>query len=420
MENTWVGLLDCNNFFVSCERLFRPDLVGKPVAVLSSNDGCVVARSQEVKDMNVPMGVPYFQIKDILKKGSVTTFSSHISLYRDISRRVFEVMKREMGQVEQYSIDEAFFICKGSFAEVENMIEQLKNVIEMEVGIPVSIGLAHSKTQAKYAASMAKKSAGVKVLNMEEWSTIITDIPLAKIWGVGGQMELKYKANGLVTVADYLASDKQRLGAIFGVVGQRLYAVLSGYASPSLGSSSSAQKSLMSSRSFKNPTENIDVLADAIAYHVRHVAADLRRLKLKASLIRVSINTSRHGDFILRGGTLDVAFNDSTNDTFKLMAAAQKLLKQLYENDVPYKKVGVVVSDLVDSNGQQGSLFVEEEVTRKQDRLMEIIDNLNTGKNKNLVKLGTRLRAKEWQGRQDSCSPSYTTRWSDVARVSAK
>lgn len=421
MENNWVGLLDCNNFFVSCERLFRPDLVGKPVAVLSSNDGCVLARSQEVKDMNVPMGVPYFQIKDSLEKGSVTTFSSHIALYRDISRRVFEVMKRELGQIEQYSIDEAFFTFSGSKSDLMQRVEDLKRAVEKETGIPVSIGVAHSKTQAKFAGSLAKKGSGIKVVDREEWASLVGQIPLAKIWGVGGRMELRYKQYNLLTVADILEADEQRLGVTLGVVAVRLQRELQGFNSSIGGNNHHAsQKSIMSSRSFKDTTENIEVLADALAYHVRQVAADLRSMGLKTASLRVAINTSRHGDFLLRGGSKEVILNQATSDTLVLMRAAQDSLKQLFETGVPYKKVGVTISGFSESGVVQGDLFSESEVDEKGKNLMTIIDTLNSGKNRELVKLGARLRTKDWQGRQDARSPAYTTRWSDLASVSAK
>ena len=174
----YIGVIDGNNFFVSCERLFRPDLVGKPVIVLSSNDGCVVARSQEVKDIGVAMGVPVFQIKDIIKDKGIVTFSSNFTLYRDISQRVFSVVKELLPDKEQYSIDEAFFTLEATdVVEVTHKLKVIKHEIERRVGIPVSIGLAATKTQAKYASKLAKKTGGVVVIDGCSWHALATHIP---------------------------------------------------------------------------------------------------------------------------------------------------------------------------------------------------------------------------------------------------
>src|SRR3989338_2114936 len=167
----YIALLDCNNFFVSCERLFRPDLLGKPVVVLSSNDGCVVARSKEIKDKGIPMGVPYFQIKDTLTEIGATIFSSHFALYRDVSRRVFEVVRTYQSEIEQYSIDECFFTSESE--DPYRWVEEMKRRVEQEVGIPVSIGVASSKTRAKYVNTVAKKTTGIAIWGEEDRKSVV-------------------------------------------------------------------------------------------------------------------------------------------------------------------------------------------------------------------------------------------------------
>ena len=414
-KEPWIGVLDCNNFFVSCERLFRPDLVGKPVVVLSSNDGCVVARSQEIKDMGVPMGVPYFKIKDTLKKEGATTFSSHFSLYRDVSRRVFQVMRKELEIVEQYSIDEAFFAIDSN---PKGVAKRLKNAVEKEVGIPVSVGIGKTKTQAKFASTIAKKEEGVCVLNEALWQSFLEDIPLAKIWGIGGKMELRYKKHGLETVADLTNTDESRIAQLFGVNGVRLQQELKGFSVFKVGHIHEPQKSILSSRSFRNSTTEFTVLADAVAYHVRHAMADLRSMKMKTSVIRVSIRPSRHGDFLLRGGTKEAFLTVPSNDSIELLKVANDLLKELFEEGVPYKKAGVMISNFISEDFKQENLF-ESENKGISEGLMSVIDHLNSRKGKEVVLLGSRLRSSGWQTKVEVKSPSYTTRWSDIANVKA-
>ena len=416
MSQPLIGLLDCNNFFVSCERLFRPDLIRKPVVVLSSNDGCVVARSQEVKDMGVPMGVPYFQVKDSLGKACVTTFSSNFTLYRDISRRVFSVMRSELDLIEQYSIDEAFFAVVG---EPVSAAERLKMVVEREVGIPVSIGIASTKTQAKYASKLAKKSGGVKVLSAPEWHQLVEFIPIQDIWGVGGKMELRYKQHGLQTVAHLLESDPARISKIFGVSGLRLQQELQGMSVLPLQNKAHVQQSVMSSRSFPKATTDLAVLADALAYHVRHAVADVRSMMMLAGQIRVIISPSRHGAYMLRGGAKEAILSVPSADTFEFLKIANQLLSDIVEPGVPYQKVGVQLGLFSPQATEQQTLFSASE-TQKKASIQEIVDGLNIKASRELLLLGSHLKGDKWQSRADIQSPAYTTRWKDVAIVQAR
>ena len=415
MEKPLIGLLDCNNFFVSCERLFRPELKDRPVVVLSSNDGCVVARSKEIKDMGVPMGVPYFQIKDTLKKVDAVTFSSHFALYRDISRRVFSVMKDELGLVEQYSIDEAFFVVK---EDPERLVQELKEVVERRVGIPVSIGVARTKTQAKYANSLAKKGNGIYVLNDTDWSERMVTVKLSEIWGVGGKTELAFKRHGLETVRDLLSSDKATITKVFGVSGVRLQQELAGNPVYVVSKKTEPQQSVLSSRSFSEATTNIAVLHDSIAYHVRHVTANMRAMNMSANRIRVSIMPSRHSDFVLRGGSKEAVLTAPTNDSMILLKVASQLLEELFEADVPYKKAGVTLLGLCESEIGQETLFNYE---KKEENtvLMSVLDSLNKKIKKESVVIGSRLLNSAWQSKSEVRSPAYTTKWSDVAVVKA-
>lgn len=411
---SWIGLLDCNNFFVSCERLFRPDLHGKPVVVLSSNDGCVVARSQEIKDIGVPMGVPYFQIKDTLRKADAAVFSSHFALYRDVSHRVFSVMREVVPEMQQYSVDEAFFACQENPAELAAI---LKRTIEQRVGVPVSVGLARTKTLAKQASAIAKKTTGTYVLNDKDWESLRTEVPLASVWGVGGKLELRYKQHGLLTVQQLLDADSARVKQLFGIAGLRLQQELAGTPVFSLSEVREPQKSVMSSRSFAETTTDINVLQDSVAYHVRHAAADLRAMGLETLSLRVSIRPSRHSDFVLRGASTEAILSAPSADTRQLLTLASEMVEALYEPNVPYKKAGIVLSQLVPTGSGQGDLFGGGD--SRSASVLAAIDALNTQAGREVVLLGSRLRTQAWQARTASRSPAYTTQWSDVATVYA-
>jgi DNA polymerase V len=413
MNNSWIGLLDCNNFFVSCERLFRPDLIGKPVVVLSGNDGCIVARSQEVKDMGVPMGVPYFQVKDILKKAQTTTFSSHFALYRDISRRVFTVMQGEVSSMQQYSVDEAFFQCGN--ADID-LAWQVKRAVEKQVGIPVSLGIAPTKTLTKYANVLAKKGNGVHFLDADNWLEDSKKVLLAGIWGVGGKMEIRYKQHGISTVYDLMKAETNRVQQVFGVHGVRLKQELSGQRVHPLTQVREPQKSITSSRSFGKETESLSVIQDAVAYHVRHALEDLRGMNSKATVIRISIRPSRHGDYLLRGGSKEAIFSAPTDNTIEMLKIAEKLTQSLIESNVPYKKVGVVLTGFSSNDTTQQSLFADPTVL-KSDALMPTIDLLNKRLGKDMVTFGSHLKTAKWQSRSELKSPSYTTQWTDLKEV---
>jgi DNA polymerase V len=414
-----IGVVDCNNFFVSCERLFRPDLQKKPVAVLSSNDGCIVARSQEVKNLGIPMGVPYFKVKDIIKDSDITLFSSHFTLYRDVSRRVFATLRDMVSEVEQYSVDEAFFVVpEGTDPKV--LAKNIKDTVEKKIGIPVSVGIAASKTRAKYAVELAKKSTGVKILLQEEWSEMESKIQLTELWGVGRKSTENFRSAGYTTVADLLSADVSRIAKLFGVSGQRLMTELKGEKAYVVERGVSDQKSIMSTRSFKNEVFDLATLEDSIAYHARHIAADLRAQHKKATVVRITIRPSIYSDFLLQGCTLEAVLDKPSNDTFTLLNIAQRLLQEAYRFDVPYKKAGVVMSGLVSTDVEQQTLFTEANTDDStKERLLDVIDLLNCKADRELITIGDRKHGDNWQAKKDRISPAYTTKWTDVALVKA-
>ena len=422
------GLMDCNNFFVSCERLFRPDLIGKPVAVLSSNDGCFVARSQEVKDMGIPMGVPLFQVKELCEKEKITLFSSNFNLYRDISARVMSALRAECGDIEVYSIDEAFFTVSDSFSEEK--MAQIRTRVMQKTGIPVSIGVAQTKTLAKVANSIAKKrdvrrptsnmGEGVCVMDGGLWETTAKSMSCGSVWGIGRQTSAFLTKAGIYTVAELLAQDRTFIKSNLGVVGERLILELSGIPVSKLGDHGNAvQQSLTSTRSFGKTVTNKLILQSAIGHHVVHVAEKLREEKLVASTISVMARGSRFGDFSHREGVITTALFVPTDDTFILTKEAMRLLDILFDPEIPYKKAGIILGGIEPKHFAPISLFPEEKRNTKTSTLSVLSDSLNKRFGRDTIRPGITLGRERWQEHKEKLSPQYTTRWTEIARVKA-
>lgn len=413
-----IALLDCNNFFVSCERLFRPDLLSKPVVVLSSNDGCVVARSKEIKDKGIPMGVPYFQIKDTLREMGAVCFSSHFALYRDVSRRVFDVVTESYPNLEQYSIDECFFALSDDITKEQ--LSLLKRQVEKRVGIPVSIGVAASKTRAKYANTIAKKTNEAVILNDIEWSQLIDQISLNQVWGVGHGRTLQFAKYNLKTVKDFLNLHPRQVNTLFGKEGVKLYCELNGQSVNHLESVKPKQKSVMSTRSFRETTTNLTVLNESIKYHIYQAANDLGRMNLLANRMTVMISPSHYGDYFLHGRRIEVVFTTPTANLLTLQVEAIKALAKIYQPEIPYRKAGILLSDLVETGTETRSLFAEEGMLKseKGQALTNEIYRLNLRYGKDLIKLGSlNDKVALWHEKKENLSPAYTTRWSDLKVV---
>lgn len=444
-----IGLMDCNNFFVSCERLFRPDLLGKPVLVLSSNDGCVVARSQEVKDLGVPMGIPYFEIKDLCKKHRVTIFSSNFALYRDISARVMTALRAEFDTCEVYSVDEAFFEVSTSVTEAE--MATVRARIIQKTGIPVSIGLATTKTLAKVANGIAKKRtiehlalgqsksgytldyshlpsvshpmshvAGVCVLDPQMWKEIALTMQCGSIWGIGRETSTKLSRHKIYTVAELLAQDSGFIRTMLGVVGERLCMELGGISVYKIGDVvDEVQQSYMSTRSFRDPIMDKQVLMSALGYHIAHVAEKLREDNSVAGIITIILRGSRFGSFSHRKGVLSSVLVIPTNDTLVLTKEVTMLLETLFDPEIPYKKAGVVVSAVKPEVYQSESLFAFHEHTKNTKDLSVLADTLNGKFGHGTLRVGVTLGASAWEGKQHYASSSYTTDWTQIPLVKA-
>ncbi len=369
--------------------------------------------------MNVPMGVPYFQVRDILEAGNAKLFSGNHRLYRDISKRVFTVLKEYIPETKQYSVDEAFFPLVGSRDEVDSQAMEIKDMIEAMVGIPVSIGVSKSKTLAKVANGIAKKGAGTNVLDMEEWSRLRQNYGVEQIWGVGAGFSKRMREHSINTVEQYVTADPGTVKQLFGVIGQRLQSELNGV--PAAESAEKPKQSIMSSRSFAEETIDLQILKDAVAHHVEQVAYELRQMQHKTKVLAVYIAPSRHGDFALYNRSKEIVFETGENSTQALTRAAFWLLQGMYEANVPYKKAGVRVASLEPVMQSQLRLFVDDATPESEaDPLQEAIDSIHSKYETGRLHIGRLEKPAIYQGKAEKKSPSYTTRWSELKAVKAK
>lgn len=415
----YIGLADCNNFFASCERVFRPDLWDKPVVVLSSNDGAIVARSQEVKELGVPMGVPYFKVRDEFEKAGVTIFSSNFDLYSDISKRVMDTLREELGVIYQYSVDESFFKMEvKSVEEAKEELTRLKTLVQKNIGIPLSFGLAPTMTLAKYASELEKRGSGVSILTLEDWEKQKSSVSMSEIWGVGGATTKKMREHNLITVADFLYADKSRVEKIFGVNGTRLRSELSGIPAKMPEGDEVKQKSIMSTRSFSKTTTSLVVLEEALAYHTARASEELRSSHAKAEKISIMLGTNRHSEWVLQGGTAESILPYPTNDTIVLLREVERLAHAIYTKDVPYKKAGVVLSQITADDNLQLDLFSSQK--KDDNKLMSVIDTVNKSLGRDSITIGRARYKESWSNNHNFRSQSYTTSWNDIPKINLK
>lgn len=411
----YIGLLDCNNFFVSCERLFRPDLAHKPVAVLSSNDGCIVARSQEVKAMGVPMGIPLFKAKQLVDMSKVTLFSSNFTLYRDLSARVMQTLAAEVGKIDVYSIDEAFFaVDEEMAADAEGIRRRLTKI----TGIPVSIGLSKTKTLAKVASEIGKKERGVCLLSMKEWQTIAPEFPCGEVWGLGRATTDALQQLGVRTAAQFMALERSFVRARFGVAGERIFDELHGVPVYTTDEAPDERQSVTSSRSFAKTTTCLADVQSAVAYHVAHASQKIRQRQLAATMMYVELRASRHSDFAYRQSGVEVPLPQPTNSTTDLTQRALAAVANCFDPQVPYKKAGVTLVGLVPERYIVPSLFGTTEAHITHKTIDAVVDSLQRRFGFNALHSAAILPNRD-RSSAALRSASYTTAWGDIPTVKA-
>ncbi len=421
------AIVDCNNFYCSCERLFKPHLDNKPVVVLSNNDGCIISRSDEAKTLGVEMAGPYFMAKPLIEKHNVSVFSSNYNLYGDLSWRVMETLRMIIGKhnVEVYSVDEAF-VNLNIFpaADLERIAHNMRETVEQWTGIKVSIGVAPTKVLAKLANRLSKKNKEqtncVLVLDTKEKITAALErTPVADIWGVGYQYAQKLKEQWFIDDALQLSKMSTEFGRLHlgGVVGMRLIRELNGIPSSEMQDELLNKKMIATTRMFGSPVGDINDIKEAVATYTSRAAEKLRRQHSAAKTISVFVVakdedhnvTFNRGITHSRHTTLPVA----TSFTNELIKPAVALIDSLYKEGTFYKKAGVMLSGIVPDASIQGNLFLPE--TKNNGRLlMDMIDNINFSQRDDVLKFAASGTSRDWKMRQELRSPRYTTRWEEL------
>ncbi|MFO0971242.1 MAG: Y-family DNA polymerase [Candidatus Saccharimonadales bacterium] len=418
-----IALVDCNNFFASCERLFRPDLQGRPVLVLSNNDGCVVARSEEVKALGISMGVPYFKVRDIIVKNNVQCFSSNFALYSALSQRVLSVFSDHAPQIEVYSIDEAFMdLSQFASLDFTEWGNDLSAKVDRIIGLPVSIGIAPTKTLAKIASSYAKKHRRTCFLdpkNEEVYQDILSKTPVEAMWGVGWRMAPKFQKAGIRNALQLSQVSEPWIHSQMGINGTRLLKELNGIAMYPFEAESAPQKTLVASRSFGHTIKNIHDLESAVASFASQAAYRLRAHGQVAGIFGVYLRYKTK-DAERKAATAATQFAVASNDTSQLVQTALELLYQLYDEDNGYIKAGVFANHLTSANISQLYLFdkVSAEHRERRTSFMRALDDINQRFGSQTIHVGSiNPTLTKWHAQKNRMSPSYLTDWNQLPLV---
>jgi DNA polymerase V len=419
-----IALVDCNNFYVSCERVFQPKLEGKPVVVLSNNDGCVVSRSQEVKDMGIKMAVPWFQIKEQAKQNSIIAFSSNYSLYADLSNRVMSLLSQFSPDQEVYSIDESFLDLTGISVQYAEYAQQMRRTIKQCIGIPVCVGIAPSKTLAKLANHVAKKQPqfnGVcdfNALTDIELDRLLANMETGEIWGVGRRSATRLQEMGIVTVLDLKRTSPKRIRDEFSIVLERTVAELNGVACLELDDVTPDKQQIICSRSFGSSVSNLPDLEQAVISYTSRAAEKLRHQHSIAGGIQVYIRTNPHkeNDAQYQQSIL-MPLLDPTDDTRSLCGAALQGLHKIYRSGHAYQKAGVMLVEIIPASSRPRTLFDDVEAQQKSHALMATLDQINRRMGSGSLRLLGEGTTKRWAMRRENISKRCTTEWDELALV---
>ena len=414
------GLCDVNNFYVSCERLFRPDLENKPVIVLSNNDGCAVARSNEVKLLGIKMGAPLHQIQHLVKKHQINIFSSNYRLYGDMSNRFVSTIEQFTDQVEVYSVDEVFIGLDGFMnRNIGAYSREIVKTVKRNLGLPICIGLAPSKTLAKianqYAKSLGMAGGVLGLYRPYNIRNALENLPVKEIWGVGRQLSKKLNGVGIHTALQLQEADFKTLQRMFSVNMERTILELRGQPCIGLDEAPEPKKQIVCTRSFSNKTSDYHTIREALAYHIARGCVNLRKQGSVARSITVGIRTNpfSQGDKQYTN-SITIQLPEHTDNTSVFLNCGQKALKTIFKDGYLYKKAGIMLNDLQASSSLQADLF---HTVQQKPKLMKSLDAINSKIGKGAVKFGSEGFDKKWIMKSEKRSPDYTSDWDDLIRV---
>jgi DNA polymerase V len=412
------ALVDGNNFYVSCERVFNPSLDNKPVIVLSNNDGCIISRSNEAKALGLKMGEPVFKRKDIIEKSNVTVFSSNYTLYGDLSNRMMKILATFTPEIEIYSIDEAFLNFQGFQYNLNEYAIKIKNTIYKSIGIPISIGIGQTKTLAKIANKIAKKHNGIFIIDSERIRDFaIRNTPIGDVWGIGRQYFKMLSNMGVISAYDFSLLDSHWIRKNMSITGLRIKEELLGRSCVPLETIMQPKKNIATTRAFGKKLSDINIISEALSTHAVRCAEKLRKQKSIAQFVTVFIHTdpfSEKEKYVYKTITITLPIASNTNN--ELAKAALKGLKDIFQSGLLYKKTGVIVSGISTENHIQGNLFEGANNSRLK-KVSKVTDSLNIRYGRDKVKLAVQGNKKEWKLRQENLSPRYTTRWDELLKV---
>lgn len=417
------ALVDCNSFYASCERLFRPDLRERPIVVLSNNDGCAVAMCDRAKALGIRIGTPHFQIRDTLERHGVVAFSSNYALYGDISRRVMATLARLAPAIETYSIDEAFLDMRGiEPLDLREFGLRTRSTVLQNIGIPTCVGIGPTKALAKVANRIAKKfkekTQGVCVLDTpERIAKALAWLPIEDVWGIGRNHATRLQGMGVRTAADFLRLSPERVRQTMSVVGLRLQMELQGTSCLPLELMVPAKKAICTSRSFGTLLTELAPIEAAVAHYANRCARKLRAQRLCARTLTVLLQTNPfqpgHPQRFVSASHL---FAAETSDSLEIVEQSLALLRQLWKPGYRYKKAGVIVQDTVSETQVQGDLFDRHDRSKAR-KIMVAMDTLNHKYGSDLLGLGIADLGERWKLRSERLSPRYTTDWAQLMLV---
>ncbi|WP_411767918.1 Y-family DNA polymerase [Winogradskyella sp. A3E31] len=423
-----IALVDCNSFYASCEQVFRPDLWGKPVVVLSNNDGCIIAANKQAKALtHIPLFEPVFKIKKVLAENNITCFSSNYTLYGEMSQRVVNILNTFSPLVEVYSIDESFLNLNGmaDVKDYDNYGEAIKQSIYKQTGLPVGVGIAPTKVLAKLANRIAKKRTDetnqVYVIDTEEKRIeALKSIMVKDVWGIGRRHAERLNKIGVTTAYQFTQLPVEWVRNHMTVVGERIWKEMHGESAIEFMVNPKLKKNIGTAKSFGKRIENLDLIEEACAYYITEVAEVLRSQNTCATYVQLFLHTNYHSTTDKQySKSITVTLQYPTNSTFQLISQAKKGLYAIYKPGYRYKKVGVCLSGIVPQHCIQGNLFTPQKDYRDV-RLTEVLDKLNSKFGKSTVASGAiGTRKKEWELIKEERSPRYTTQWHELLTVKA-
>ena len=411
-----IAIIDVNNFYVSCERVFNPKLENKPIVVLSNNDGCAISRSNEAKALGIKMGTPWFKLKEFAKQENVTALSSNYTLYLDMSHRVMTLLSKFSPEQEIYSIDESFLdLTSFKSKDLIQYSQQIKTKIKQWTGLPVSIGIGSTKTLSKLANHIAKKNSSFKgvcnlnVMDHDTLETWMSHIPVNEVWGVGRSLAPKLNQLGIISVLDLKLADPDYIRQQFSIVLEKTVRELNGVMCMELKDIEEPNKEIMVSRSFGRRVKDKEELIEAITSYTSRAAERMRKQESVATSIYVYIRTSPHDDKKQYANGVNIPLFQPSDDSMVLTNAALLGLDYIYREGFDYQKAGVTLCHLASKHKMQGNLF-NDTISHSRMKIMDTINQRWKGK----LKLGSEGVRKEWEMKAQFKSRNYTTNWDQL------